>query len=61
MIEKLLVVGDMKKLMDRANTCLQDGADEVVLVPSPFGSYENYINHIVAEYRSKSNESYNNA
>ncbi len=61
MIEKLLVVGDMKKLMDRANACLQNGADEVLLVPSPFGSYENYIKHIVAEYRSKSNESYNNA
>jgi len=61
MIEKLLVVGDMKKLMDRANVCLQQGADEILVVPSPFGSYENYIKHIVAEYRSKSNEGNNNA
>jgi 5,10-methylenetetrahydromethanopterin reductase len=50
MIDKLMVLGNIRDLRERVKFYHEAGVDDVFITPSPFGDYEGNVNEVLQHY-----------
>jgi alkanesulfonate monooxygenase SsuD/methylene tetrahydromethanopterin reductase-like flavin-dependent oxidoreductase (luciferase family) len=50
MIDRLMVLGTVRDLRERVKTYQEEGVDDVLISPSPFGDFNTNLDEVLQRY-----------